>query len=67
MPALRGANATGMPLFHAAWRGALVFATVLAYIRLVDISAERSGLAIFAFADVSLQNLDTTGRGSPVN
>jgi len=28
----------------------------------IDISADRSGLAIFAFADVYLQNFDTTGR-----
>ncbi|EHH11141.1 hypothetical protein MEA186_14697 [Mesorhizobium amorphae CCNWGS0123] len=39
----------------------LVFDAETAYMPPIDISADRSGLAIFAFADVYLQNLDTTG------
>ncbi|TGQ36435.1 hypothetical protein [Mesorhizobium sp. M00.F.Ca.ET.216.01.1.1] len=41
------------------FRHGLVFGAKAAYMRSIDISADRSGLAIFAFADVYLQNLDT--------
>ncbi|RWA60620.1 hypothetical protein [Mesorhizobium sp.] len=45
-----------------AFSHSLVFNAKSAYMHRIDISADRSGLAIFAFADVYLQNFDTTGR-----
>jgi hypothetical protein len=45
-----------------AFSHSLVFSAKPAYMHRIDISADRSGLAIFAFADVYLQNFDTTGR-----
>ncbi|MDX8536097.1 hypothetical protein EN858_31970 [Mesorhizobium sp. M4B.F.Ca.ET.215.01.1.1] len=54
----------GRPLGGGAIRAfahSLVFNAKSAYMHRIDISADRSGLAIFAFADVYLQNFDTTG------
>ncbi|CAN7568570.1 hypothetical protein [Mesorhizobium sp. LjNodule214] len=54
----------GRPLDNTAitlFSHSLVFGVETAYMAPIDISADRSGLAIFAFADVYPQNLDTTG------